>query len=178
MRIGRFLWKKKKHLWWDHFHEGVRQPAGLGYTLDVTFLYKYSPTDTFLPLFHGATPPLINYRWISGVYFCSENTSQVSRRNDNREDPPIHTHTYTHIPTQTAVTLPEKPALTQDSTLRMVCGCLAKAIGSTVDPARPAPNDPTPSIVCGSLSLSLSVRSSRLHAPGSTAGWMRCCSLL
>lgn len=37
-------------------------------------------------------------------------------------------------------------SLTQDSTLRIVCGCLANVIGSTVDPVRPAPNEPTPSM--------------------------------
>ena len=54
------------------------------------------------------------------------------------------------------------PGLTHDKTLRMVCGCLAKAIGSKAAPARPAPNDPTPSI-------SLSVLS-RLHGGLSIVG--------
>lgn len=48
--------------------------------------------------------------------------------------------------TQTAAQEKKNKTLTQDSTLRMVCGCLANAMGSTVDPVRPAPNDPTPSI--------------------------------
>ena len=48
--------------------------------------------------FHFHTP-LINYRWISGLYICSGNTSRVSRSNDNREEPPHHTHTHTHTHT-------------------------------------------------------------------------------
>lgn len=80
-----------------------------------------------------------------------------------------HTHTHTH-PHPHANSSTGKPALTQDSTLRMVCGCLAKVIGSMVDPARPAPNDPTPSIFCGSRSLALALslcapRGSTLPAP-------------
>lgn len=84
--------------------------------------------------------------------------------------------------------VPWKPALTQDSNLRMVCGCLTKVIGSIVEPVRPAPNDPTPSIFSRSfllsslLSFSLSllpvcallcVPLSRLH--GRMMRFSRCC---
>lgn len=81
----------------------------------------------------------INYRRISVIHICGERTSRDSR-SDNREPPPHDTHQI-----QTAAQGKKNP-LTQDNTLRMVCGCLANAMGSTVDPVRPAPNDPTPSI--------------------------------
>lgn len=91
----------------------------------------------------------------SSLYLQGKHVTGFAQQRQQRgpPTPPAHTHT----------AAPWKPALTQDSTLRMVCGCLAKVIGSIVDPDRPAPNDPTPSIFCRSVCALLAAPRSRLH---------------
>ena len=91
---------------------------------------------------------------ISRAHICYENTSRVSRSKG-----PRHTHTHREKYRGEEKNI----SLTQDSTLKMVCGCLANVIGSNVDPARPAPNDPTPSIFCRSVCALLAAPRSRLH---------------
>ena len=100
----------------------------------------------------------------------------AQRRQHTHTNPHTRTHKSTHARTHTnrSSAWGEKTALTQDSTLRMVCGCLAKLIGSIVDPVRPAPNDPTPSIFSLSLSpfLSLCISLSQYAPPGSSLSRM------
>ena len=108
---------------------------------------------TLTVIFPSSISMPCNYMSMSAV--CDGNTSKVPCSKGNK-------------PRRKNLSIPFiiRPCLTHDRTLRMVCGCLANAIGSSVDPVRPAPKDPTPSIFSHSLS-----RSSQHHARGSTAGW-------
>lgn len=87
----------------------------------------------------------------SDPYLRRENVTGLTQRQRRRPPlPPPRSLTDTHQLQPAAQGFKKnnnkKNPLTQDSTLRMVCGCLANAMGSTADPVRPAPNDPTPSI--------------------------------
>ncbi len=71
--------------------------------------------------------------------------------------------------------MPGPPVLTHARTLRVVCGCLMNAIRSKAEPARPAPNEPAPSILPEAL-LTAAAAAVRYSAEEERRGELSACT--